>query len=1751
MAAQKVFKPVLVETDHATFVHITQPIAQTDEGQRQVDGLVLECFEKGQGVLVSNSRTSSADTKIKQFLDKTSLEATKFLALSPEEQAKQVKQNGQARPLSAQAASCLLIPAISETFDKEKRIIDFVKEQHKISEDQVVRRNNDQLDNLDVYTVSKQYVSLKLFSRNISSVSLRSLYQYFVDVFYALYRLHTHGFVHGWIRSHSVCVSKLNPTTSSSNVLGGLARFDYAYDKAIGPINAEGVMDGSAFVSPAINALYETATDSLKKKQVLKDYGEQLDLYALFVVLYDLLHSKSGGNFENDDFTSWVHACTLSKESIPTTSLTGVHKLLEGVTFREARHCCSALVQAFGIETNLTVAKLWMSGRYKLSPSKPVQTPRTNWGRGIRELKQRPEDQGLPGNGIGSVGGASSASKRSKDATEVEDPRSEDAVKDAVKDAGEVQGPPSDRDAEDHFQVDDHHDDGVGDEPSAAPTVLVDYTYPVPEGSEESGHRVACLKWESKVTLPILLPIQLPIQSSNDKPVLKDGEHYVQDELSSGQLKKLVATQDNLKRFRKNAYIDDHTMNLFNSLIPLESHVFVTMCASREKITQRERFCPTLKHTVVYIPIGYNNSHWFFIRVDRRNQGKSPVITLFDSLLGYIDKSQYPGLIERAMVQFGLAQESYAYSFAKTPQQDGADCGFYTCLRIWYDCTNQDVKKKNFKKFGWYKEPVRLFMARCILENCIPAVVRDNTVDVFPNQYLVSTDHATWDSWQKMRRKLNEERPPFLGHITQPPSWALTLSAEQADELGLSRDYYFGVSRSLLALNNSTYLLLGTRSEVEAVTNKGQARKLGHQTTIDTITTTLSKMKEANYGFDNLKSLLAMIGVVGVYATKIQLPFVLRKYESKEEAQASYDASIEALKDLPGVEDEDDDNNLLIWPNAQDNNGQQAPTFEGDCLSLRPKVKSALEAQLDSYTAHVVQDLLNANEGAGAAWPIVNTALLSAVQHVEFKGFAKHITRADGNCFYQCVCKALRRSVDVKGITELRKDILDYYVKNAEAFLKEDPWVGEGISDHHVKQYLRSKNLGNTDQECTDLINKAKEDKDHEYFKWYFTTNGIYADQFGIVMAAKYAGLNYIEAKFVVNQEACENVLQGQTQNVTVDVNVSCDEKIAEGAKFMVLLFSGLSNNGHFDLLMPESAAQKEVEVIDMNSPKRRRRTTEPKRSLKPREKLEDWLTQQKYQIVSRRPNFITDLKKLVLQLKLNAGSVDSKILHGVSMVASDNKVSFDERARTKLLEDWTKLVETPKDSLNTILQPSFLLLVVASLLGVDVVLFNSGKYVRLGVDVPIEIKGQPLIINHRGDRFEVVGYEKVVHSVNQDDDQDDAKQVVKSKQSKSRPFANRKLLLQQVTKWLAEPQPNAGFKLLPEEEVVLALKREADALKLDENAVEERKQTFQPERFEKINNDWKSLFGVEEDEEDEDPPFKFSLVHTAFQLGMNIVWFLNGKLQLESPNSKGAPLIIVTQKTEEDGIRTYLLVVDSQHEAQTQSKAKTVEDLTKQSKDEQFKTSSNSREDQEALLNRVLEWLATPPPRPDAGFTLQSQYRIVPALKQRAKDLSLGDDALENQNKRFLPRGGIKDFDEMDVEWKALVSNSFGLKQPTLGHKLFNAARYAGVDLIWIKDDDVMFKSSKTNSLPLIIMSRTEDQKLVTHNLVVVDPKKVAQHYRAQTHPTTNNRTKQDQAGQAKTKQVQAKQVKFSDHASMTVSFEGVRIVKHGEVVL
>lgn len=139
MAAKHAFKEVLVETDKATFVHITQPVRSHDGSKRSVAGRLLECFDKGQGVLVSNSGPTTADEKVRAFLNDVARKEKTYYAY-----------NSKGSVLSTQVTSCLLIPSNSETFDRKSDVIitKFVKDQHVLltqgdaKNAQIVKKSN-------------------------------------------------------------------------------------------------------------------------------------------------------------------------------------------------------------------------------------------------------------------------------------------------------------------------------------------------------------------------------------------------------------------------------------------------------------------------------------------------------------------------------------------------------------------------------------------------------------------------------------------------------------------------------------------------------------------------------------------------------------------------------------------------------------------------------------------------------------------------------------------------------------------------------------------------------------------------------------------------------------------------------------------------------------------------------------------------------------------------------------------------------------------------------------------------------------------------------------------------------------------------------------------------------------------------------------------------------------------------------------------------------------------------------------------------------------------------------------------------------------------------------------------------------------------------------------------------------------------------------------------------------------------------
>jgi hypothetical protein len=1205
-----VWGEVVVETDHATFVHITQPVRQKKDGakrnERNVAGVLKTCFDKHEGVLVSNTGPTDTDTKVREYLKQTQIDEKTFLAKTTDEHAKKAKQAEQKEPppLSTKVAFCLLIPANPEQFErKADRIINHIVGDQTapgINDNDFVKKRKDQLDKVCKCTTSKQYVTLELYCKGFLALNVLNLYPYFVDVFYALHKLHSRGIAHGWVRTHSVCVSKLDPTTSSQDVCAGLARFDYSYDINYGPImDHHATILQTDFVDPGIKALYKRSKNA--NVDVFRKYATQLDLYALFVVIYKLLDTKRRA-VSDDDFERWVAACSENpKEDNLASLLNGVHKFLDGVTFKPAGDCCIGLVQAFGLANSPDDAKSWLIARYKPGPPKVKPTTKVTFGRSLNRPKRPKLDNQDP---------SSASTAHNEASTHHNDQGAHELVRhgeDLQADQG-AQRFKYDKGAKDlgadenqakhnnhNNEPDDDHGiygDAEGEASVLADTVsLVDYASK--DAKEE--RRVVCLKWESKHPIRTTPTLANPKTTTINTNENRGGEHYphklyVHNELNKLQLKALVESEKHLKRFRHKEYIDDHTMNLFNHMIPLEKHVFITVCAAQASFglgRKPAHLCPTPSHTVVYIPIAYLDNHWFFIRVNREDRVTS--ITVFDSRIKTIPNRAYPSLIENAMVQFGLVQDTYEFAMADTPQQREVECGFFACLRIWYACTNQDVSDFEFEKLGAYKEPPRLFVARCILENCIPVVLRGSFVDVFPNQYLVTTDSVTWAAWRTTRTILEQKPPPFLRHITQPPSYPLSFSSDQADALKVSSDWYFGVSRTVLPLNNSTYLMLAATRHQVNVTKK-DAKRQGCEIAKQTILGVLEQMKNALYGYDDLRSFMHLVGVASVYSTVIQLPFVLRRYHNDTDAQASYEASKKAVEELQVTLDVGDDEELDVVRDDQDD-ASSTTTFRGDCETLRPLVINALEAQLDTYTACVVRDLWETNEGNNEAWTIVNTALLTAARQVDFKEFAKHATRPDGDCFYQCVCKAIGRASDVDGVRALRLDIYRYFVDDLEpkllVLVLGTSGYGGAVSDHHLGQYLDFKGYPNNTTARTALLEAASRDINHAYFGWYFTTKGIYADQFGMIVAAMFTKLSYVEARFVVRQQAWENVPSGQRHPVEITVNVSC-EKINGSNNFMVLLFSGLSNYGHFDLLMPKPA-----EAIDLSSPNRQHRDYE------------------------------------------------------------------------------------------------------------------------------------------------------------------------------------------------------------------------------------------------------------------------------------------------------------------------------------------------------------------------------------------------------------------------------------------------------------------------------------------------------------------------------------------------------------------------------
>ena len=1464
------WRDVVVETDHATFVHITQPVWHRNNGKKSVDGVLKDCFDKHEGVLVSNTGPTETDTKVREYLKQTQIDEQSFLAKTTDEQAKQAKHK-QLPPLSTKVAFCLLIPANPQQFDKksDRSIIRFVQDQTvpETNDNDVVKKLKEQLDNVSLCTTSKQYVTLELYCKEFLALNVHNLYPYFVDVFYALHKLHSQGIAHGWVRTHSVCVSKLDPTTSSQDVCAGLARFDYSYDMNYGPImeHHDTILQND-FVDPDIKALYNMSDNV--DIDVFHQYAAQLDLYALFVVIYKLLDTKRSA-FTDDNFRRWVAACTSKKEDKHASSLSGVHKCLDGVEFSPAGDCCIGLLQAFGLASSPDDAKSWMIARYKPGPPKVKPTTKVTFGQSLKPTRY---ETSLSGTKEASTSEASTKSSPSEASTKPS-PNGDTTSKSRPSSSGASTKPspsgastqPSSSKATDLVE---RTDESIGEEPeadygyggdvedvfddkdSATLTRLVDCNCPDVSGESR---RVVCLKWESKTQIQTTTTTETTTETTRGA---KHDAHkiYVHNELTTSDLTTLVNREQHLMRFRPKQYLDDNHMNMFNQLIPLEKHVFITVCAAKKSLgigRQPEHLCPTLSHTLVYIPIVYKSIHWFFIRVNRDQN----IIEVFDSFIGIIRKTAYLGLITNAMKQFGFGDAKYTIEFTKTLQQQESECGFFVCLRIWYACTNQDGPGFKFEELGAYKEPPRLFMARCILENYIPVILRDSFVDVFPNQYLVATDRVTWEAWRSTRTKLNDNAPTFLRYITQPPGYPMSFTPSQAAELNVESDRYFGVSRTVLPLNSSTYLLLATR-KTEPFETKRQAKARGCQIAKETILRALEQMKTALYGYDDLKSFMHLAGVVSALVPVIQLPFVLRKYATPSEAQTSYEASIKAVEDVVVTtgDPDDDDEVLVVLPDDQDDASLMA-TFRGSCETVKEQVEKALNAQLDVYTARVVTDLWNSNQLDEDAWVIVNTALLTAVKFVDFTGFTKHITRPDGNCYYQCVCKALGKPCDRDGVKQMRRNIYDYFVGHPDLLTKN---IG-AVSEHHVKQYLVQKKILATPEACSKLLAQASKDVTHEYFKWYFTTNGIYADQFGIIVAATFADLNYVEAKFVVDQQACENVLKGENQRVVISVNTSCEE-ICDNTKFMVLLFSGLSNSGHFDLLMPTKQSQKVRRRVDTDlSPQIATLSLE--------DELEAWLTKQGFHITKRVPLYVKELRKLVRESPDK--ELDAKYLSIIGRSCSTKRLKFD---KPKLMQDWKMLVNNDGS-----FQPSFnLLQAVGCVVEGKLLVFTGDKYDAFCPLVDINMREHPLVVNQKSDNlFEVVEYEKTevdeVYQVDDDDDDDYDYDDDEEKEEEDKEKID-------VLEWIKGPRDGSRYVLDDNlSAVVTTLCKAAKLLGLTSKSYSQIPKGKRPESAEST---WDSLFDRGGSGYPRSVRLGRELFSLARQLGIDVVFFKDNVLQ-------------------------------------------------------------------------------------------------------------------------------------------------------------------------------------------------------------------------------------------------------------------------------
>jgi|688.fasta_scaffold33418_4 hypothetical protein len=1157
----RTWRYTVFQTDNATFVHIAEDTfgaRQESHQQRAVKGKILDAFNAHKSVLVSNNKQTESDKAIQAFLTNVTDDESDFNALPHEQQSQQY--NAGTVKLASRVAKCLLIPLEAETFKKndDATAKKFVTDQYVVNatDNPIVTQHNNALLAIQNCALSKQYVSLKYYAHNFPVIHLGP---YFVDAFYALYCMHNKlGLAHGWIRPYSVCISTLDPTNSrETENRAGLARFEHAYRLDSGPDNMDALLkDGplddpksqhsKSCVNPAIKKLIDAESDIYKKKNLFKEYAVQLDLYALFVVLFDLLDNKweKSDGLTHETFKQWVEVCTATK-STQDSSLTGIAKILSGVTFKPAAACCMPLVITFGLATPKE-AQRWMIARYKTGPPKGAKPPKVEFGRTPFRLPTGT----LP-------------KRREVDPS----------VSDSATSDGNEQEEVHYHDEEVH-----HHDEGQ-------PKLVVD------------SDLLKCYTWESKTAINIKSAV-LTGGALNDRV-------FDTDQLAS---ENVLTTQDltNLTEspsfgcFKPGGFISNVFMNRFLALIPREAHVFITLTATdvtgnNKRIVQPEHRRPKSQHTLVYIPFRINKNHWVYVCVDR-SKPATVTLTVFNSLSSRGETTaKYTPSLKSALVEFGL-DERLADSLVvseETPRQSEFECAVYVCFGIWYACTGRKLNTP-LVTLGQHNESARLFMLRCISENYLPYVVAkvdgNDVIYVYPNQYLLST---TKDQWEARRRawKYSKNKADFLIHyIQQPPSEQFCLSAQTAQTFEVDETNWCGVSNALLPLCNSTYMLFGYSQNLTNL----EVRCAGRAKILEDIKDILEKLRKIKCGYDDFTKLFNMVGVrvtnAFTYTQYTQLPCFFRLFKDPKDADESFRNSMDSLDSLlPKVAPEADDDDPAASVRALSH--YKNCSFAMSCDDVQKLVEKALGGDVaEAYTRNVVEQLqtqrlhylgmfdqdsllIHAND-------VVNSALSQANERLELKNLKLHHTSPDGNCFYECVLTALGSPIDIPDTTKLRENIYNFFIRNFVL----TPDLLEGINDIHIDMF----NTRHTNNITRDNLTS----KDHEYFKWYFCTNSMYADQFGMYVAASYANLNFVQASFVTKNSTSNSLIssiftEGEVYTDTFRVNAA-STVIRSASNCMALLFSGESSNGHFDLILPRNSKHRNrpgtIPLVDVSN---------------------------------------------------------------------------------------------------------------------------------------------------------------------------------------------------------------------------------------------------------------------------------------------------------------------------------------------------------------------------------------------------------------------------------------------------------------------------------------------------------------------------------------------------------------------------------------